>query len=380
MNPRQLISTLAIIVTLTPAAALGVIVRDQSSPATATSTATPPPSHIPQSTINAATSQPPQTTPVPSAPPTTPSPSINKYIVRSRPISDNTELLKFKTSLEVLGYKPILHGYTAPSGEQSTVVELGSFNRIDLAVGLMTQLGKYSADFFIVETTTETRTISTGIIDRSAISGILPHHTGSDSTDQIKLVTNAIKSAPSGTLPPNAQRAELPGPPQPTPHFHTGGIIASDTTPQSIIRTKMTTFDTPPEEPPAPAQPLDTTRDSLGYVLTQTAWKMRERGFDVYIEDESFQRPEGILVGYYADREDAMSLASDLVSYDYSVNVVYEASMGSMYYVYADPLGTASEILVIEPGLLNQYSPRDSFTPPSDPLADSLLNFTSKKQ
>lgn len=102
--------------------------------------------------------------------------------------------------------------------------------------------------------------------------------------------------------------------------------------------------------------------------LRDMAWSMREKGYGVFLEDETELTPEGILVGVFDNEYDASDLANELGSYGYSMRVLKETYGGTRYYVYVDTRGA-----VPSPGISTTIPPEGPTE--QDPF-DFLLDMT----
>jgi len=297
------------------------------------------------------------------------------YIVRSRPFVDKNE----KDALEALlldhDYHPSVVEQKLPGRDAQYIVEMGRFDSMHHAVGLLLQVKELTDEFFIVRSGGSQKESASatagGLFSGGGLQDVFPGRGGGNDTDVIELLGDIPELEPPAPLPmtglerENAvaklQRQKAP---KMIEDFNEAeGIVKSSPRPG------------PPVASGGKVQPAP-----LKNRIRDIAWEMRERGFGVYLEKESFKHPEGIMVGVFDSREGAKELAEELVGYGYAVNVIHEVYGDGRFYVYADPENTTRGITFIDPDKIEEHRVTNEFNPPPDPLADPLLNMIPGKE
>lgn len=325
-----------------------------------------------EKTADQPTEQPPaQATPTP--PPESNEPFMlpAQYSVRSDPMLTEEDAKSRASSLRIAGYHPFVRQQKTASGDTYYVLELGRFNDLSLAVGLLLKIKQMDQNFYIAGTAAApTATGDTSISDR--LDTVLP--TKTDTAEQLQLLASQAK-----------KQNEI------VTTTTTGGEGVEKLVVRRIIRpadkgvatAKAGTKSKPPVIVSAASKPpenISTTRisaapkrsASVQQKLRNAAWNMREDGFDVFYEHEAEKLPEGVLVGVFDSENDALGLADELKSYGYTISVIQEEG-GGLYQVLADPNSTVGDVSVMTDDKIKPYKQSEDFKPPSDPTANALL-------
>lgn len=317
------------------------------------------------------------------------------YVVSSSPIISEEDMKRRADALRGRGYHPVTVKVQTSEGGEFYVLELGRLAEMELALNLLFRVKEIDQDFFIVGTIATSRE-GDGLLPQDAgkLFPLFPSRAGEGGEDSLKLLAGLAVGPKTGEAYISVgeggeerlvvRRRIEPG---------DKGIAKSGSSGKATARPKNETgepgesgrtgsaaggADTGGRAAPTakqmqrPAAPQPSVKESLRSI----AWDMRAQGFDVYLEDESFQGPEGVLVGMFDRKEDALELAGELQSYGYAVNVIQETGLSDVYYVYADPENLSREMMVITPETLEEYQTRDNFNPPPNPSIDALLDLS----
>jgi cell division septation protein DedD len=306
------------------------------------------------------------------------------FVVRSGALPAESDKSRRVDALRTAGYHPIVKKETTPEGGEYFVIELGRFWDMELAVDLLAKIKPFDSDFFIVATQANIAGGETLTGDR--LSKIFPYE-GEDSLDLLK--KQVSKPKPLVAVATNEEgnerlivrrliRPEDKGSAKPTQDLQvtvgrgakTGGESAN---PRSDLAPGGPVF--------AVHQPQQVAKGAapVSDVLRQAAWNMRENGFDVYLEDEKKAGPEGVLVGIFEQKDEALGLADELKSYGYAVSVIQQEDADGKYQVFADVKNTSADISVITPEGLSQYKGTKGFNPPADSASDTLLELSQPR-
>ncbi|MEW5947390.1 MAG: hypothetical protein AB1742_14460 [bacterium] len=325
-------------------------------------------------------------------------PAQQRFIVRTIPVLDAADLQPLMDELSARGFHP------AAREEQSSLgaflfLELGVFNDASAAAPLLVYLRNEGFPVFI-QSAAAAREQADALIPPSLAAYLFPE-TLSGTLDRLELVMEIAQSrlppearspAPSAPLPAESPYAPAPGEyldrlallaeaarSLPPPAAHPPAAPTPETTPRApdrlelIAKAARSHPPTPPTAdrlPPAPAakslpsapppilfdyvRPADMTLRSR---LRDLAWELREKGYRVYVEGEDDVSREGVLVGVFDDRSDAVELAREMNSYGYAVRVLRESAGDGSYFVYVHtegaPEGGAAEILRAERSTLD---------------------------
>gem|GEM_PF-1806127 len=325
----------------------------------------------------AATSTVPIAQPVPAPIVEPPAPAM--FIVRTGPMLTEKDKDRRAGMLRAAGYHPITKKETVPGGGEYFLLELGRFWDMALAVDLLFKIKQLDSDFFIVGTQISSGAGDMPIGDR--LNQLFPHKDGEDSLKLLENKISANKPAPAAVDSSDEGTEKLivrrvirlsdkgtAKPKQSAPVSGGGASVKADRAPGGAVFV------------PNLPQPVSKTPEPILDKLRQAAWNMRENGFDVYLEDEKHTSPEGVLVGIFENKDDAVSLAEELKGYGYTVSIIQQEDIAAKYRVYADPQSASGDISVITPDTLRQYNENSAFNPPSNPASDSLLELSQPRE
>lgn len=277
------------------------------------------------------------------------------YTVRSGPITDENEKEEMVRRLTLENYHPAVKEVSVKEGRKYYILEMGAFKDATLAAGLLYQLRNIPGEFFIINPDGENVDSSEGLVPVDRAGRLIPHRSGELGDNSLALISDyasregrapASMDAPIATGPRKMQRR------QKTPQY----IHDIDSGKEKEVRVEGLT---------------------LSNKLRDIAWELREGGYGVYLEQETFLEKEGVLVGVMEDKVEAKKLGEELLGYGYAVNIIYEGD--GKYYVYADIENPAHEITIVDKELLMKHGVTDEFVPPPDPMADNLLRLIPKK-
>ena len=258
----------------------------------------------------------------------------NVFLVRTRSYLQPGDYQQILKKLEEDGYHPFVREEKTKDGN-FFYLELGSFTEPKTALPLVMELRSRGYPFFLYATSAETKTDGQ-ILSPITADNLFPSRGGN--VDRLELIME-IAGAKS---PP----APLPG----------------------VITTKKPAHITPPAVTGAGAKPIVQPKSSpIRDRLRDIAWEMREKGFRVYVENESTTTSEGTLVGIFDNKEDAADLGNELSSYGYNVQIMKEAGNGERYFVYV-AIGEPSS----QPSASEEKKPEPSPASPLDYLLDNL--------
>jgi hypothetical protein len=308
------------------------------------------------------------------------------FIVRSSPILSKEDLDKRSDALRSQGYHPFARNEKLAGGEEYFVLELGRMPDMDQALGLLFELKKFDSDFFIIGT--QATLVENGGLLPEGAERLFPYRGGAGGEDSLKLLTAQAVGPKTGqayvTIGASGERKLVV-----RRKIEIGDMGSSATGSQITVNPQQQpSGDTSGTKSGAPAGGnnvplsiggpigLPEQKTSVKDKLRSIAWDMRSHGFDVYFEGESFEGPEGVLVGMFDKKDDAVALGNEVQGYGYSVNIIQESGLSDTYYVYADPSSAPREMIIVSPDKLEGYRPRNTFNPPPDPTAAALLNLT----
>lgn len=319
------------------------------------------------------------------------------FIVRSSPILTDKEYERRAAALSIEGYHPFKREETASNGDKYFTIEMGTFSEMAPATELLMSIRRIDSEFFVVGTQT-TRTATGGLLDE--MDHIFPGagtgrartmpQTGS-AEDSLSLLlaqaagpktgTVAVKSSGDGIEKLVVRRLIKPGdmgaaagaaiePTFAAAAIPRGGQPSAGDTGAALSRTgpRAATADSRISRTPAP--------EPVSEKLRRIAWAMRAEGLDVYLEDESFKGPEGVLVGMFDRQNEAAELGKELQDYGYAVNIIMETGLKDMYFVYADPESATTEMMIVTPEATDPYRASDVFAPPRNPGVEALLKMS----
>ncbi|MCK5844850.1 MAG: hypothetical protein KAG97_09095, partial [Victivallales bacterium] len=240
-----------------------------------------------------------------------------KFLVRSVALTAGDDVVRLLNTLIRYDFHPVVLEETLSTGDVYYYLDMGRFDSVKNAVRLLVYLRNFSDEFFMLGVGGTEKGPAGGLVISRKFDELFPHHAGGGGEDLIALLSSDDFAGDA------SEDSYFPS---------TIGVAAVDRTPSTI----------------APAQ-TDQDGVTIEKQLRHVAWEMRENGYDVYLEDETFAKPEGVLVGIFETREDALDLSEELKSYGYSVNMIFESGFGEKYYVYADPESVEREITIIHP-------------------------------
>ncbi len=308
---------------------------------------------------------------------TQPVPS-KKYLVRSSPILTETDAQERMKALEAEGYHPIAREELIGDNDKFFVLDMGRFNKIELAINMLEKVREIDPDFFIVGTRF-VRSEYKGLFSNMEMDTMFPHISGDGGEDSLALLTGQVAGPKTGAAVVKMEgdsqeklivRKNINGDEE--------GIDPSDNNFRLIAGSAEQNLELDETET-GQKENIPKEHDSVKQrmlvheKLQEMAWDMRAQGLSVYLENESFDGPEGTLAGMFDDKDSALELGEELRGYGYSVNVIRETGINDMYYVYADPDSTSREMMVITPEDFQQYEKKNNFNPPPNPALDTLL-------
>ncbi|HPI77877.1 MAG TPA: hypothetical protein PLK80_14185 [bacterium] len=317
------------------------------------------------------------------------------FIVRSSPIITDKEYERRAALLSIEGYHPFKREETASNGDKYFTIEMGTFSEMTAATDLLMRIKQIDSDFYVVGTQS-TRSATGGLLDEmehifpgaGRARAVLSSGSAEDSLSLLlaqaagpKTGSVAVKTSADGVEKIVVRRMIKPGDMGTAP----GGAAEPSFTAAAIPRGSSARG---ADDSPALARsgPRAATADSrisrtpspepVSEKLRKIAWSMRAEGMDVYLEDESFKGPEGVLVGMFDRQSEAAELGRELQEYGYAVNIIMETGLKDMYYVYADPESAATDMMIVTPEATDPYRASDAFSPPLNPGVEALLNMS----
>jgi cell division septation protein DedD len=295
-----------------------------------------------------------------------------QYSVTSGPMLTESDAKSRADSLRAAGYHPFIKQRKTPSGDTYFTLELGRFNDMDLALGLLMKIKLIDPDYYI----TGASAAGGGGTISGRLADVLP--TRKDGDEQLQLLETQVKNQNQHAAGGGKARSQTQDGverlivrkiirPQ-DKGTAAAGVGAKPKTPVGGGATSSAATVVGFTQPVTPS----VRSLSVQQKIRNTAWNMREDGFDVYYEREAEPSPEGVLVGIFDSEKDALSLADELKGYGYSVSVIQEDS-GGLYQVLADPESVAGDISVITEDKIGKFRQSTEFKPPADPTANALL-------
>ncbi len=286
--------------------------------------------------------------------------SPKRFLVRSVALTADNDLVDLINKLIKHGYHPVILEETLDSGDKFFYLDMGRFDDAQSAVQLLVYLRAYSNDFFVLGTGSA-RGPGSGLLSSTKLDEIFPGD-GSGGKDLLAMLSASDFAV--GLY----DRDRIIKEPVAEATSDTGGRKSGGVN-ESGIATGPVLKVTQPSLVGYEGIPLEKK-------LRDLAWEMRGRGFDVYLEDETFTKPQGVLVGIFQNQDEALDLSKELQGYGYAVNVIFESGMEDAYFVYADPDSSTREITVVKPDEIDKFRVKDEFSPPDQPVADALLNLS----
>ncbi len=317
------------------------------------------------------------------------------FVVRSSPILTDKEYERRAALLSIEGYHPVKREETASNGDKYLTIEMGMFSEMTAATDLLMRIKQIDSDFYVVGTQL-TRAATGGLLDdmehifpgAGRARAVLPSGSSEDSLSLLlaqaagpKTGSVAVKTSGDGVEKLVVRRLIRPG----DMGMATGATIEPSFAAAAIPRggsargaegglammragPRPATADSRISRSPSP--------EPISEKLRKIAWSMRAEGVDVYLEDESFKGPEGVLVGMFDRQNEAAELGRELQEYGYAVNIIMETGLKDMYYVYADPDSAATDMMIVTPEATDPYRASDAFAPPLDPGVEALLRMS----
>lgn len=284
----------------------------------------------------------------------TSAPKAGLFTVRSAPITDENEKDEMVRRLTLENYHPVVKEIPVKEGRKYYVLEMGAFKDSAVAAGLLYQLRNVPGEFFIVNPDGENVDAGEGLVPLDKAGRLIPHRSGELGDNSLALISDYARR--EGRAPAAMDAPVATGPRKLQRRLNAPKYIRDD------------------EEKPVEKRVDGVT---LSNKLRDIAWEMREGGYGVYLEQETFLEEEGVLVGVMEDKDEASRLGQELLSYGYAVNIIFKGD--GNYYVYADVDNPAREITVVDKELLLKHGVTNDFAPPPDPMADNLLRLIPKK-
>ncbi len=307
--------------------------------------------------------------------------TIPMFIVRSAPILTRQDKDERVQILKSAGYHPVVRRETMMEGREFFVLELGRFAEMEMAVDLLLKLKNVATDFFVAGTKNEGNILKGGILkelysgadgeDENAMDLLAGHaaiarsnavSSDSESVERL-IVRKLIRAGDKGM----AGRAGDEKGALAAATLKSAGVPLSASSRMFRMKT-------------ADMEPAEGASLSVREQLLKVAWRMREGGYDVRLEDEDKPGPEGKLVGIFNNKEDSIELARELQEYGYSVTVIQGENGSGLFGVYTDPESVSGDISIITPDVLGRYKQKKGFVPPEDAPADTLLKLMRTQQ
>jgi hypothetical protein len=278
-----------------------------------------------------------------------------KFIVRSAPFAGKDEAVKLSNGISAGGYHPVIQTEKAGSDEYY-YLEMGAFDNLDTALGLVAQLKSFGGDFFIMDGSGDGNApmSKAALVNPGKMAKIFPYN-GVPTVDQLSLLMNMAPPVTTGNDSTSNNQA-----PAGKPEFKKAG-------PKVLEKDTVKKIDTPDLSPAAKT-------------LREMAWDLRGNGYEVYFDGETYKGPEGTLVGMFDNGDDADDLQSELESYGYEVKVEEkEMETGTKYMVFAVVDDTPPQIMTPDDVRDKYTSPDNDFNPPEDETINELLKLSHPK-
>ena len=282
---------------------------------------------------------------------------FDRFIVRSAPFAGKREVAMLSNSLSEHGFHPVIQTDKA-GGNEYYYLEMGGFDNLEKAMDLLMLLKNLGFDFFIEGGNGAGGaggTASSALVAKSKTTQLFPFD-GDPVADQFDLL--AAVPMPGG-------------PPMPAPPWATGQ------NPDATGLQKNTT----PKVLQGPVRPDVPEMSNVGKQLQSMAWTLRGKGFGVFFDQESYQTPEGVLVGVFEDLRDAEDLKLELQDYGYTTKIQNDMiEKTPVFYVYAVVDDIPPPMIRVEQGDKPDSGNKETFSPPGDDSMDTLLKLTKPRK
>lgn len=236
--------------------------------------------------------------------------SAQSFIIRTRPAYSADALAPEKDKLLRAGYHPSVKEERVQGRDDSVFyLELGVFDNLDDALPLFVTLRQEGFQVFIFSSGAPLPATETPILPAALAQRFFPEMKKSG-VDQLELIMRIA----DGRKPP-------------------GGDAAASTPP---------TGSTPVGIARAPLGDSQRRDSPIRRRLRDYAWRLREKGYSVFVEGESEITGDGVLIGVFEAYDDAVDLAGEMSSYGYSMKILKETRGGTRHYVYVDTAAEAA--------------------------------------